>query len=184
MAGDKIDNNEIEIFISSNNTQYIWERSREMIIQLSELEISLLKMKVKEMDDEEILNRQSGNGIPMGIPIKLSDTRLKDFFEILKRILIKRPSIGIEPHTISRLLEYGSDRGWDDEEQIIKCIEGVNKVTGVRLNVNHANPNNTKAVKHLHPNLALEIRGRKRNGQGELILVVLSEKKISVITIL
>lgn len=63
---------EIETFISLDGTQYIWYRGQEKMIELTDKEIAFIKLKVKLMRDADILNRESGNGTPMGIPIVLT----------------------------------------------------------------------------------------------------------------
>ncbi|MFF2531515.1 hypothetical protein ACFVS2_21645 [Brevibacillus sp. NPDC058079] len=184
--------NNPEIFKSMEGTEYKWEREQEKIIVLSDDEVKLLHFKVNLMSDEEILNRVSGNGVPMGIPIKLSDDRLNEIKAKLVTVLKDDELfIDVENHVLDRLvwdslLEDGhpDKRGWETQEEIEECIYNVKKVHGIRLNVNHEHPQNTESLKHLHPHLALVISGRKKDGSGRLVLVVLNKNQISVITIL
>lgn len=173
-----------EVFLSSENTQYIWQRDQEKIVNLTEEELSLLKFKVRLMKDKDIQNKESGNGITMGIPVQFDANRYRDIRDRLKTILEKDPNINMEPHAVDRLLNEGEFRGWEDEQDVIDCITTARFVNGVRLSVNHKNPNNTEKVKHLHTNFAIEIKGTKQNGQGRLVLVIFNENKISVVTIL
>ncbi|WP_233403600.1 hypothetical protein [Bacillus halotolerans] len=173
-----------EVFVSSENTQYIWQRNQETIVNLTEEELSLLKFKVRLMKDEDIQNKESGNGVTMGIPVKLEAERFREIRDRLRSILENDPNIQMEPHAIDRLLEVGEYRGWEDEQDVIDCVTTAKFVNGVRLSVNHKNPKNTEKVKHLHTNFAIEIKGKKQNGQGRLVLVIFNENKISVVTIL
>ncbi|MEC1670581.1 hypothetical protein [Bacillus mojavensis] len=173
-----------EVFVSSENTQYIWQRNQETIVNLTEEELSLLKFKVRLMKDEDIQNKESGNGVTMGIPVKLEAERFREIRDRLRGILENDPNIQMEPHAIDRLLEVGEYRGWEDEQDVIDCVTTAKFVNGVRLSVNHKNPKNTEKVKHLHTNFAIEIKGKKQNGQGRLVLVIFNENKISVVTIL
>ncbi|MCC9021487.1 hypothetical protein [Bacillus nakamurai] len=175
---------ECEVFVSSENTQYIWQRNQETIVKLTEEELSLLKFKVKLMKDEDIQNKESGNGVAMGIPVNLEAKRFREIRDRLRGILENDPNIQMKPHAIDRLLEVGEYRGWEDEQDVIDCVTNAKFVNGVRLNVNHKNPKNTEKVKHLHTNFAIEIKGKKQNGQGRLVLVIFNENKISVVTIL
>lgn len=65
-----------EIFVSAEGTEYRWKKSQEIVVKLTKEEINLLKLKVNLSQDSDILNRESGNGIAMGIPISLSNARL------------------------------------------------------------------------------------------------------------
>lgn len=143
------------------------------------------------MRDHKILNRKSGNGIAMGIPVGLNKARLSEIKDKLVEVLKSGPFIDIETHVIDRLVEDSlledddpAKRGWEDEEEIKNCILTVKKVTGVRLIVNHEHPENTEKIKHLHPHIALVISGKKEDGEGRLVLVILNENTINVITIL
>lgn len=83
---------EVEIFVSNDGTQYIWNRDQEEVILLNDAETKMVSLKVSLMSDEEILNRTSGNGVPMGIPITLSKDRLieirDNLVQILKKVLL------------------------------------------------------------------------------------------------
>ncbi|MFK4426036.1 hypothetical protein [Bacillus sp. RC51] len=182
---------EVEVFVSNEGTQYIWHRGQEKIVKLTDEEVNLIGFKVRLMEDKEILNRQSGNGISMGIPIKLNKDRLKEIKDMLVTVLKSGPFIDIETHVIDRLVldslldeEDPQKRGWEDEEDVKNCVLTAKKVVGVRLNVNHQHPENTNKIKHLHPHLALVISGKKEDGSGRLVLVILNENTINVITIL
>lgn len=183
--------NDVEVFVSNDSTQYIWNSSQEEIILLSETEIKILSFKVGLMSDEEILNRTSGNGVSMGIPIPLSKDRLIEIRDRLVKVLKKGPFINFEQHVIERLVydsllddRHPDKRGWDNRDEIRNCVLTASKVTGVRLNVDHNHPENNEKVKHLHPNLALVIKGEKSGSEGRLVLVILNKNTISVITIL
>jgi hypothetical protein len=183
--------NEVEVFVSHEGTQYIWNRIQEEVVLLSDEEVKVVSFKVGLMSDSEILNRVSGNGVSMGIPIPLSKDRLIEIRDRLVTVLMKGPFINFEQHVLERLvydalLDEGhpDKRGWDNREDVRDCVLSAHKVTGVRLNVDHNHPENTEKVKHLHPNLALVISGNKKSGEGRLVLVILNENTISVITIL
>ncbi|MEK5233472.1 hypothetical protein MHB42_17345 [Lysinibacillus sp. FSL K6-0232] len=182
---------EVEIFVSNDGTQYIWNRDQEEVILLNDAETKMVSLKVSLMSDEEILNRTSGNGVPMGIPITLSKDRLIEIRDNLVQILKKGPFIDFEKHVLERLVydallddNHPEKRGWNNSEEVRECVLSASMVTGVRLNVDHHHPENTEKVKHLHPNLALVISGSKGTGKGRLVLVILNEQTISVITIL
>jgi len=182
---------EVEIFVSNDGTQYIWNRNQEEVVLLSDPEIKMVSIKVSLMSDEEILNRTSGNGIPMGIPIALSKNRLIEIRDRLVGILKNGPFIDFEKHVLERLvydalLDEGNPdkRGWNNREEVKDCVLTAQRVTGVRLNVDHHHRENTDRQKHLHPNLALVISGEKNSGQGRLVLVILNENTISVVTLL
>lgn len=127
------------------------------------------------MSDEEILNTTSGNGVPMGIPIALSNDRLIELRDRLVAILMKGPFIDFEKHVLERLVydallddEHPDKRGWNNKEDVRDCVLSASRVTGVRLNVDHRHPENTERIKHLHPNLALVISGKKVMVKGDL----------------
>lgn len=188
MNADKIDN--YEIFISQDGTQYMWDKSQEMIVNLSEEELQLIKLKVNLMSDNEILNTESKNGITMGIPIQLNRIRLTDLTLKIIEVIKNEPKIIFSDHVIERLVlesmdENNDKRGWEDEDDVKCCLFTAKKVTGVRLNVNHNHPEDTEKVKHLHPYLALVIQGKKLNSEnGRLVLVIFIENQVKVITIL
>lgn len=180
-----------EVFLSMEGTRYLLDRSQETVVRLTDLEVALLKQKVSLMSDQQILNRESGNGISMGIPIAMSQERLKDIHHQLVQVLKTGPLIDLEQHVIDRLVwdsllpEHHPDkRGWEDEEDIKNCIYTARKIAGVRLNVNHFHRDNTEKVKHLYPHPAIVIEGSKASGNGRLVLVIFHEQSISVITIL
>ncbi|QNG61780.1 hypothetical protein H4O14_02065 [Bacillus sp. PAMC26568] len=178
---DEID---CEVFISAEETHYKWLRAQETIVQLTDNEIALLKFRVAAMKDEEIQNRKSGNGVTMGLHIKLNRERHQEIMKRISDILEKDPAILMEPHAIDRLLSDGEFRGWEDEEDVIDCVTSARFVNGVRLTVNPRHPKNTEKVKYLHTNFAIEIKGKKKNGDGRLVLVIFNENRISVVTIL
>lgn len=182
---------EVEIFVSNDGTQYIWNRDQEEVILLSDDETKMVSLKVSLMSDEEILNRTSGNGVPMGIPITLSKDRLIEIRDNLVQILKKGPFIDFEKHVLERLVydallddDHPEKRGWNNREEVRECVLSASMVTGVRLNVDHHHTKNTEKVKHLHPNLALVISGSKDTGKRRLVLVILNKQTISVITLL
>ncbi|MFT8928356.1 MAG: hypothetical protein ABF969_03345 [Sporolactobacillus sp.] len=181
----------MEIFVSSDGTQYKWDRDNEYFVILTDTEIKLLKFKVQLMSDDEILNRESGNGISMGIPVSLSRERLAGIKNKLIDILKTGPFIDFEQHAIERIVEDSlfSDgdprkRGWISQDEAKHCVMTARYVSGVRLNVDFQNPDNTEKVKHLHTQFALVIQGEKTTGDGRLVLVILSEKVITIITVL
>lgn len=181
----------MEIFVSSEGTQYKWEKGHENMVDLSEAEVQLMKFKVSLMSDDEILNRESGNGTPMGIPVPLSKERLIGIRDKLVDILKKGPFIDFEEHAIERIVtdsllddEDPQKRGWTSQVEAVNCVLSAKRVTGVRLNVDHKHPENTESVKHLHQQFAIVIEGKKESGKGRLVLVILSENTISIITVL
>lgn len=180
----EVTNDEFEVFVSSDNTQYNWFRSQETVVNLTDEELAWLKFRVRAMKDEEIQNKQSGNGVPMGIPVALKAERYREIRERIFEILKDDPDIRMSPHALDRLFTEGHIRGWEDEEDVMDCVTSARFVNGVRLNVNHDDPKNTEKVKHLHTNFAIEIKGEKKDGTGRLVLVIFNENKISVVTIL
>lgn len=177
-------------FVSQDSTKYILNRAQ-MPLQLTVKELELLKLKVSLMRDDAILNRESGNGVAMGIPIILSPNRLSEIRDLLKRIMKANPDIELTSHVRDRLVEddllpdgHRDKRYWADEEDVENCLLHVEKVVGVRLNVDHEHPYNTVKMKHLHPSIALEIQGPKSKGKGRLVTVVIDHRTITVITIL
>ncbi|RYG72134.1 hypothetical protein EU245_11655 [Lentibacillus lipolyticus] len=181
----------MEEFYSSEGTKYIWDSSADKIIDLTPSEVQMTKIKVKLMSDHTILNRDSANNIPMGIPLELSTNRLKEVYANLRRILRHAPEIHIESHAIDRLIEDWAlvngdpkKRDWVDEDDIRNCVRTAHKVIGLRLNVNHHHVENSSDVKYLHPQLAITLLGEKASGNGRLVSAVLGEKLITVITIL
>lgn len=181
----------MEYFVSSEGTQYNWSKSHECVVDLTKNEIALLKVRVLQMSDKELLNKQSGNGTIMGLPVRLSRERLLEIRGKLVDVLKQGPFINFEEHAISRIVEDSlledSDpekRGWTSIAEAKDCVLSAKSISGVRLNIDHNHPENTESVKHLHQHIALEIRGEKSNGIGRLVLVLLSQNTISVITVL
>ncbi|XID91485.1 hypothetical protein ACF3MZ_23670 [Paenibacillaceae bacterium WGS1546] len=163
----------------------------ETFVQLIDEEIKLLKLKVSLMSDFDILNRESGNGVAMGIPIVLSKERLKDIRDKLVGILRRGPFIDFEAHAVERIVYdsllpdgHPEKRGWISQQEAKDCVMTANWVHGIRLNVNHEHPDNNDKIKHLHPHLAIAISGQKASGEGRLVLVILNERTISVVTVL
>ena len=176
-----------EIFISKDGTKYKWDKSQEIIVKLTKIEMLLLKYKVKLLPDNDILNRESGNGVAMGIPIYLSTSRLDELSHKLVTIIKRDPTIIFSDHVFERLVleSFEDKRGWNDEEEVKNCVITAQRVTGIRLNVNHNHRYNTHKLKHLNPHLALVIEGEKdANCNGRLVLVVLADNEIRVVTIL
>lgn len=179
-----------EIFISKDGTQYKWNKSQEIIVKLTEEELLLLKFKVTLLPDNDILNRESGNGVTMGISINLSKPRLDELSHKLVTIIKRDPTIILSDHVIERIIleslgDNPDKRGWNDEEEVKNCIITARRVTGVRLNINHSHPFNTTELIHLNPHLALVIQGKKDdNENGRLVLAVLADNEIRVVTIL
>ena len=142
------------------------------------------------LPDNDILNRESGNGVAMGISIKLSKPRLDELSRKLVTIIERDPTIILSDHVFERLvlesLEDNHDkRGWNDEEEVKNCVITARRVTGIRLNINHNHLYNTPKLKHLNPHLALVIQGEKdENANGRLVLAVLADNEIRVVTIL
>ncbi|KOR87797.1 hypothetical protein [Paenibacillus solani] len=178
-------------FISKEGTRYTWDRSKETFVQLTDLEVNLMRLKVMGMNDADILNRTSGNGIPMGIPITFSKERLISLRDKLLEILKAGPFIGFEDHALERIIEDSllsdddpNKRGWTSKEEAENCVMKAKKITGVRFNVDHRHPKNTETEKFLHPHLGIVITGEKTTGEGRMVLVVLTESTISVVTVL
>ena len=172
-------------------TKYKWNRGQETFVQLSDEEIKLLKLKVSLMSDFDILNRESGNGVAMGIPIALSKERLRDIRDKLVGMLKTGPFIDFEEHAIARIVYdsllpdgHPEKRGWISQQEAKDCVMTARWVHGVRLNVDHEHSDNTDKIKHLHPHLAIAISGQKTGGEGRLVLVILTERTISVVTVL
>lgn len=177
-------------FVSQEGTRYIWEQI-DNIVDLTPQELILTKVKVKLMSDHTILNQVSGNHIQMGIPLYVNDKRRHEIYRSYKRILSGNPNIRIETHAIDRLIDdsllSGDDpnkRGWVDEEDIRQCVRSMYSIVGIRLNVNHHHRQNTSNKKYLHPQIALTIKGKKADGEGRVVTAVLTERDITVITIL
>lgn len=149
-------------------------------------------MKVNLMSDTTILNRDSVSSAPSGIPVSLPPERLVDIRRRLVEILSKGAFIGFESHAIDRILEDSlrakddpEKRGWESQDEVTNCVLHVNRVSGFRLNVNYRDTRNTERVKHLHPHAALIIQGNRGGKEdGRLVLVIISEKQVSVITVL
>lgn len=179
-----------EIFVSADGTEYRWKKSQEIVVKLTDEEINLLKLKVNLSKDSDILNRESGNGIAMGIPISLSDARLIDLSRQLAYVIANEPTIIFSDHVIERLVlesfeSSSGKRGWSNEEEVINCVLTLRRVTGVRLNVDHNHALNSDSIKHLYPHIALVIEGKKDDDTGgRLVLAVLTDNEIRVITIL
>ncbi|KJS46188.1 hypothetical protein [Desulfosporosinus sp. BICA1-9] len=179
-----------EVFVSAEGTEYRWKKSQEIVVKLTSKEINLLKLKVNLSQDSDILNRESGNGIAMGIPISLSNTRLLELSRQLASVIENEPTIIFSDHVIERLVlesfeSYPDKRGWSNEEEVKNCVLTVRRVHGVRLNVDHDHPLNTDSIKYLYPHIALVIQGKKDdNADGRLVLAVLTDNEIRVITIL
>lgn len=180
-----------EVFISMEGTKYKWNRFQETFVNLSDEEVKLLKLKVSLMSDFEIQNRQSGNGIVMGIPIVFSKERLKAIRDKLVEVLTRGPFINFEEHAISRIVYdsllpdgHPDKRGWISQQEAKECVMTARRVHGVRLNVDHEHPENTDEMKHLYPHLAIAISGLKTSGEGRLVLIILTERTISVVTVL
>lgn len=182
----------IEIFISKDDTQYIWDRSNEHIVQLNSFDLNVLKLKIGLMNDFEIMNQESGNGTPMGIPLPLTKEKEKEIRDKIVAILVKGPFIDFEEHAIARIVEDSlldkSDprkRGWNSQLEATNCILSTKRVLGVRLNVDHRHPENTEKIKHLHQQCAILIEGKKNeDGIGRLVMVFLNEEQITVVTVL
>lgn len=177
-------------FISREGTKYIWEPI-DNVVDLTPQELSYSQIKVRLMSDLSILNQVSGNNIQMGIPLQVSPERLREVKRYYRRILIEGPTINIEAHAIDRLIEDSlipdgdpGKRGWVDEGDIRHCVRSMYQIIGLRLNVNHYHSLNTSNIKYLHPQFAIMIKGNKANGEGRVVTAVLSERNITVITIL
>lgn len=182
--------NKYEVFVSAEGTEYRWKKSQEIVVKLTSEEINLLKLKVNLSQDSDILNRESGNGIAMGIPISLSNARFFELSRQLASVIENEPTIIFSDHVIERLVlesfeSYPDKRGWSNEEEVKNCVLTARRVHGVRLNVDHDHPLNTDSIKHLYPHIALVIQGKKDdNADGRLVLAVLTDNEIRVITIL
>lgn len=181
----------MECFISKEGTRYFWIRNDECIVDLTKHEVSLLKIKVKELSDRQILNTDSGNGVTMGIPVYLSNERKRDIKSKLIDVLKKGPFIGFQEHAIVRIVEDAvlddddpKKRGWTGQDEVKNCIMSVKRVSGFRLNIDHAYSEGTDKVKYLHTNIALELYGQKKDGIGRVVLVLIDENTISVVTVL
>lgn len=183
---------DIEYFISSEGTQYIWEREKEVFVRLTDEEVNLLKFKIRLMSDNDILNRESGNGTPMGIPFELNNKRLIEIKDIIIRIINNDGRVKIDDHAVNRITEDSyldennpNKRGWKNDDEVIKTVSSIKKVYGTRLNVNHFHPNNTEKIKHLQRHIAFVAEGKKNNDKvGRLVLIILNEDTLSVITVL
>jgi hypothetical protein len=178
-------------FYSSEGTKYLWDTTSDNFIDLTPLEIQWTRAKVQLMSDQTILNQVSGNNIQMGIPLHVSNSRLKETHTNLKRIIKASPVINIESHAIDRLVEdwtlpdnHPNKRGWVDEDDIRSCVRTMYRVIGLRLNVNHQHRDNTQGTKYLHPQISITMIGKKASGDGRLVSAVLNEGLITVITIL
>lgn len=182
----------IHKFTSAAGSPYIWEEDRESIIPLEEDEITRLRETIINMADEHIRNEVSGNGIPMGVKIPLSQDRLKEFLKIILTIVKfkEKLSVKITDHAAKRLEEdmlsgYGDpeSRGWLSEDDVHHCVFTINQVDGARLTINRSTLKQPE-VKFNTP-IALEVMGKRPDGtQGTLALAFFERHKVRIITLL
>ncbi|RSL33929.1 hypothetical protein D7Z54_07370 [Salibacterium salarium] len=178
-------------FYSFEGTTYKWYSEKETLVNLTPLELQMIKKKVSLMSDKTILNRESGNNIKMGIPVVLHKEKLAEVYRFMRRMINKGSEVMIEAHAVDRLLEDyilpdgdSQKRGWSDEHEVRNCVRSMHRIVGLRLNVDHNNKKNTINVKHLFPQIGITIEGKKQDGNGRVVTAVLTDKSITVITIL
>lgn len=179
-------------FESANGTIYRWNEHQEAALTLREHEITQLRESISQMPDQTILNDVSGNGVPMGVPIPISEERLSNFLEFIKVVISLREKLNIRvtEHAQERLeedmlngVDHPDFRGWMSGDEIHECVCNIHRVDGARLTIDKRSL--TEEEKRFYSPIALEVRGKKPSGEeGTLALAFIEETQVRIITLL
>ena len=179
------------VFYSNDGNVYTWREKQQSELTLEESDIEALRASILSKSDKTIQNSVSGNGIPMGVKIPLSQEKLDNFLNIILNIIsIKEPVIEISDHANDRMIEdilngenHPDFRGWISNEDINQCVCSINQVTGARLTIDKRTLNDPEIK--FNTSIALQVIGTKEDGQsGTLALAILEVNKIIIITLL
>lgn len=174
-------------FTSGDGTEITWDERQETVFTLGSDELSLFRDDISRMPDDAILNDVSGNGLPMGVKIPISQERLDVFLEFILTLIKFREQLSVTTtkHADDRLEEdrlngegHPDFRGWLSEDDIEHCVHSIHRIDSARLTID-------KSKKRFNSPLALEIRGKRTDGaEGTLAIAFVEETQIKIITIL
>lgn len=179
-------------FKSADGTSYFWDERQETALTLAEEDIVQLRASIEKMPDTVIQNVASGNGIPMGVPVSLTQDKLNDFLDFILNIIKFREKLNVRvtQHAADRLAEdqvlgdgHPDFRGWLSEDDIKHCVCTISHVNGARLTIDRGTLC-TDQISFNSP-LALEVRGTKLDGkEGTLAIAFITVNRIRIITLL
>lgn len=179
-------------FTSADGTVYTWDERQETAMTLSPDELEALRDLISSLKDEIILNDKSGNGIPMGVPVPLSEEKLNVILDLILHVIKFKDAlkIRITEHAAERLEQdmlngpgHPDFRGWLSEEDIEHCVCTIHKVDSARLTVDKRTVDSE--IKRFNSPLALEVRGKRTDGtEGTLALALIEDTQIRIITLL